>query len=59
MLLSEFDEDLEEGLAFFLHLLMVAAALFGLACRDEGGHGLEDLVGSAEVFENKVAVTDF
>jgi hypothetical protein len=35
---------------------MVASALFGLPCVDEGSHGLEDSVGASEVLIEKVFV---
>jgi hypothetical protein len=52
----EFDEYMVEIVILLLHLLVVAATLLGLSTLDETSHGLEDLIGSAQVFEDEMAV---
>ena len=59
VLLAEVDENVGEVDVFFLHLLVVAPALLGLAGADEKLHGLEYFVGPAHVAVDEVLVVDF
>jgi hypothetical protein len=49
VLLSELFENADEGSVFFLHFLVMAAALFGFTGPHESFHGLEDLIHPAHV----------
>jgi hypothetical protein len=58
VLVAEVADDCEEIVIFLLHLLVVAAALFGLSGADELLHGLEDLVHPPHVSVDKVPIVD-
>jgi hypothetical protein len=45
-------------MVFFLHLLMMAPALLGLAGADKLGHGLEYFIHSSHVLVQEVVVVD-
>ena len=59
VLLSELFENADEGSVFFLHFLVMAAALFGLPCAHEQLHGLEYLVHASHVSIHEMLVVDF
>lgn len=56
---SEIGDDGDEVEIFFLHLLVVAATLFGLSCSDEYLHGFEDFIGPAHMSVHEMSVMYF
>jgi len=51
---AQFGKDIVKAMVLFLHLLVVASALFGLTRSDEARHAGEDLVGSAQFLDHEV-----
>lgn len=56
--LAEAAQDGRKVQIFFLHFLMMAAALLGLATANELLHCFEDFIGSAHVAVDKVLVVE-
>ena len=59
VLFSEMNKDIGEVDVFFLHLLVMASALFGLSGANEYFHDFENLVGPAHVAIDEVLVVNF
>lgn len=53
---SQVSDDGGKVEIFFLHFLVVAAALFGLAGADKELHGLEDLVHASHVAVDEMGI---
>ena len=51
---AQFGKDIVKAMVLFLHLLVVASALFGLTRSDEARHAFEDLVRSAQFLDHEV-----
>ena len=56
---AQFDDDLIEGMIFFFHFLVMAAALFCFSSLYEIGHTFEDFISSSEILVNKMFVMKF